>query len=58
MSMSEYKPVESHYKFVCSKCKSSDVWYSVYESSDGGHEDYFYHCHECDRKWIVEGSDY
>jgi DNA-directed RNA polymerase subunit M/transcription elongation factor TFIIS len=56
--MSEYKPVESHYKFVCSKCKSSDVWYSVYESSDGGHEDYFYHCHGCDRKWIVEGSDY
>lgn len=58
MPTSEYKPVEQQYNFRCRKCDSTDVWYALYESSDGGHEDYFYHCHGCDRKWVAEGSDY
>jgi len=59
MSKSEWKPTKPEDSdFKCQKCQSDDIWYSVWESSDGGHTDINYHCKGCNRRWWVEGSDY
>jgi DNA-directed RNA polymerase subunit M/transcription elongation factor TFIIS len=43
--------------FTCRKCGSHDVVYRKSEDDDC-HEDYEYHCKNCNRYWWVEGSDY
>jgi len=56
---SDWKPVKSEDPdFKCRECGSDDVWYIIWESSDGGHEDYKYACHNCNRTWWYEGADY
>lgn len=60
--MGEY----SLYKFVgsenpnfeCMVCKSKDVWYRKWESSDGAYIDLNYQCRGCGREWWFEGADY
>jgi DNA-directed RNA polymerase subunit M/transcription elongation factor TFIIS len=54
-----WKPTkDENPNFVCVKCKSNNIYYRYWESHDGAHEDINYHCHNCDRSWWVEGSDY
>lgn len=59
MSISNWKPTRlENPDFTCKNCGSDDVWYAIWESSDGAHEDYKYDCHACNHVWWVEGSDY
>ena len=56
---SEAKPVKDEDPdFKCIRCKSDNVWYMEWESSDGAHDDVNYNCRDCGRDWWVEGSDY
>lgn len=48
----EWKPSDD----PCRKC-GGHVVYRVWESHDGGYEDYQYHCEDCDRTWWVDGID-
>lgn len=57
MSYTEWTSVPHTYQFYC-QCGSAKVKYRLWESSDGAHEDYNYHCDNCNRNWWVEGSDY
>lgn len=41
----------------CRHCDSPHVQYRVWESHDGGYEDYQYKCAECQRVWWVDGID-
>lgn len=41
----------------CRHCSSPHVQYRVWESSDGGYEDYQYRCAECQRTWWIDGID-
>lgn len=41
----------------CPTCKSPHVQYRVWESKDGGYEDYQYKCAECRRVWWLDGID-
>lgn len=41
----------------CRFCNSPHVHYRVWESHDGGYEDYQYKCGECQRVWWVDGID-
>jgi hypothetical protein len=41
----------------CRHCGSPHVQYRVWESLDGGYEDYQYRCAECQRAWWVDGID-
>lgn len=54
----EWKSVQlENPDWYCSKCKSADVWYKVWESSCGGYEDYKYWCKGCGHQWWVESAD-
>ena len=44
-------------EFRCRACQSDDVWYRMWESSDGGYTDLQYQCYGCRRMWWVEGPD-
>lgn len=59
MYVTDWLPVEAtNPAFKCPKCgRSHDIDYREWESADGGHEDYHYHCRTCDHKWWVEGAD-
>lgn len=52
----EWKKCE---KTICRNpsCKSDNVEYREWESSDGGHVDYNYHCNECNKTWWIDGID-
>jgi transposase-like protein len=55
----DWKPVKlERPDRLCKECNSDNVWYRLWESSDGGHEDVHYHCRGCNRNWWVEGTDY
>jgi hypothetical protein len=41
----------------CRHCHSPHVQVRVWESHDGGYEDYQYTCAECQRVWWVDGID-
>jgi hypothetical protein len=41
----------------CRYCESPHVQCRVWESKDGGYEDYQYKCAECQRVWWVDGID-
>lgn len=41
----------------CGKCPSQAVERQVWESSDGGFEDYHYTCKSCGHNWWVDGPD-
>lgn len=41
----------------CRKCGGSNVWYRVWESSDGAFEDYHYTCNDCECDWWIDGPD-
>lgn len=59
MPTSDWKPTKlENPDFKCSKCNSNEVQYSIYESSDGAHEDIHYRCNNCNRDWWIEGPDY
>ena len=54
----DWKPTKvenTHYK--CLHCKSDEVEYRRWVSSDGGHTDYLYRCKDCDKEWWAEGAD-
>ena len=54
----DWKPVnDEDTDFKCSECGSGDVWYRLWESSDGGHDDVECVCHSCRRTWWIEGAD-
>ena len=54
----EWKPTRAENpEFKCRKCGSDDVWYRVWDSSDGAYEDAAYECRGCGRKLWVEGAD-
>ena len=58
MPTSDWKPTKlENPEFRCWKCKSNEIIYSLYESSDGAYEDLHYKC-ECGNDWWVESSDY
>lgn len=42
---------------MCRNCKSKDVYYRVWESADGAHEDDHYRCFACQHEWWVDGPD-
>lgn len=44
-------------KTPCRYCGSPFVQFRVWESHDGGYEDYQYQCAECQRVWWVDGID-
>lgn len=44
--------------FKCRKCKSSDIAFYNWTSSDEAHDDVHYMCKNCKNDWWVEGSDY
>ncbi len=55
----DWKPTKAENpNFVCRICKSDDVWYRKWESSDEAHDDKEYECRGCNRNWWVDGSDY
>ncbi len=42
----------------CRECKvSGQVFYRVWESSDGAYEDYKYNCRACGKVWWIDGID-
>lgn len=41
----------------CRKCRSTNVHYRLWESSDGAFEDYKYECLDCGHIWWIEGID-
>lgn len=41
----------------CRKCQAENVKYRVWESSDGGHEDYNFRCFTCGHQWWIDGID-
>ena len=54
----DWKPTKSENPdFKCRECGSREVWYRVWESSCGGHEDVNYECRGCRRTWWVDGAD-
>lgn len=57
MPSSEFKPVPPESDLKCSKCGNTRIEFSVWESYDGGHEDYNYRCLGCGRNWWVDGVD-
>lgn len=54
MSTLEWLPAKSK----CRHCKTGDVEYKDWESSDGGHTDIHYQCKSCKKDWWIEGADY
>jgi transposase-like protein len=55
---SDWKPTKAENPtFVCIRCKSDEVEYREWESSDGAHDDTHYRCRLCEKEWWVEGSD-
>ena len=43
---------------ACPACKTSEqVYYRLWESNDGGFEDYKYHCRACGKVWWIDGID-
>lgn len=41
----------------CRECGAMEVYFRVWESSDGAYEDEKYECRHCGRKWWVDGID-
>lgn len=59
MTFHEEKPTKAkNPAFTCIACKSDDIWYYTWESSDGAYEDYHYRCNTCNKQWWIESSDY
>jgi len=57
--VTDWKPISTeNTNFCCQKCKSKNVSFRYWESSDEAHEDTKYACNECGNIWWVEGSDY
>ena len=56
MPTTDRKLVDPKYDFRC-YCGSNNIEYEVWESSDGGHEDYHYYCMGCGRNWWIDGID-
>lgn len=55
----DWKPTKvENPDFKCRKCGSDNIYYRIWDSSDGAHTDYKYECRECNRVWWFEGSDY
>ena len=55
----DWKPTKAENPdFKCRQCKSDEVEYRCWESSDGAHDDINYRCNGCQREWWVEGADY
>lgn len=56
MSMTEPTLAEG---VTCRQCGGSEVTVSIWESSDGGHEDKKYRCADrtCSFYWWIEGPD-
>ena len=55
----DWKPTKrENPHFKCRDCHSDNVWYIMWESFDGGHEDIKYHCRSCNKTWWIEGPDY
>lgn len=50
---------KDEYGTLCRKCENPkpNVFYMMWESDDGGHEDVKYNCKDCGHSWWVEGSD-
>ena len=42
---------------ACPNCSSRNTEYRTWESSDGGWEDYKYHCKDCGTTWWIDGID-
>jgi transposase-like protein len=56
--MNEWKDTKSENpNFTCPRCLSNNVKYKLVEDF-AGHEDYRYHCDNCNRDWTVDGADY
>lgn len=43
--------------FKCPECKTSHIYFRLWESDDGAFEDYQYRCQTCRYEWWVEGPD-
>lgn len=43
--------------WTCIRCGAATIYFRVWESHDGGHQDIQYHCRSCGRRWWVEGDD-
>lgn len=41
----------------CPHCASAEHYSRLWESKDGGFEDYQHECRNCGRRWWVEGID-
>lgn len=54
MATSDWKMAEGA---ACRSCPDGNVWYAVWESSDGAFEDTHYHCRNCGFDWWVDGPD-
>jgi hypothetical protein len=53
-----WKPTRAENPGFCRrKCGSNDVYYRIWDSSDGGYVDFQYECRGCGREWWVEGAD-
>jgi len=58
MSKSDWESTQKDYpNFRCIRCNSNKIEFRIVEDSEC-HEDYEYHCINCNRYWWVEGSDY
>jgi hypothetical protein len=56
MPSGDWEPVKD--EVPCRFCKAvGTIELSVWESSDGGHEDYHYRCTECEKDWWIDGID-
>jgi DNA-directed RNA polymerase subunit M/transcription elongation factor TFIIS len=42
---------------TCPKCRSDQIAYRLWESSDEAYEDYRYRCLDCGHDWWVDGID-
>ena len=50
-------PETSNPRFGCPECRSREVSFREWESSDGAHDDTQYWCATCTNSWWVEGAD-
>lgn len=53
-NFSDMKPCEGK---KCPKCGKEEIFYKVWESSCGGHEDYKFTCRACGHSWWIDGID-
>lgn len=57
MPRTDYIDVPKTSNYKCIHCDSKNLEYCMWESYDEAHEDYHYHCKDCNEEWWIEGLD-